>query len=230
MVLRGGSNGVGLALCQRQHSEATAGPNSDRARPAQVSLLLKRFFDVAVGIAGLAVFSPIFLLASALIKLDSLGPVLARSKYYGPNGRPFGLYRFRTFGICGVNEHFQATEYSSIGRLLRRSGIDGLPQLINVVRGEMSIVGPQPYLGASITTDNEALSQLKPGLTGWAQVNGHGGATETPTLEHRRLALDLFYAEHWSMLLDLRIVLKALSLKDSYLPAARAETSKDLIY
>ena len=180
---------------------------------------LKRLFDIVGASLALLVFSPIMLMTAVAIKLDSPGPALFRQRRNGFNTEQFVIFKFRSMTVCedGANI-IQAkrgdARMTGIGSLLRRSSIDELPQLFNVLRGDMSLVGPRPHALAHDTYYGKLISDyafrhhVKPGLTGWAQVNGHRG--ETLEVEHMaaRVDFDLWYINNWSLLLDLRILAK----------------------
>jgi exopolysaccharide biosynthesis polyprenyl glycosylphosphotransferase len=159
------------------------------------------------------------LVAALVIKLDSRGPVFFLQKRNGFNGKTFDIFKFRTMHVLEDGPAVkQATRddprVTRIGRWLRRSSIDELPQLFNVIRGEMSLVGPRPH-ATSHNSEYEKLianyafrHHVKPGLTGWAQVNGSRGETTQVDQMERRVEYDLWYINNWSPILDLRIVLQ----------------------
>jgi putative colanic acid biosynthesis UDP-glucose lipid carrier transferase len=171
-------------------------------------LAVKRAFDIVVAIMGLVVFSPTFLLVSMAIKLDSRGPVFRRRRLYGYTGEETLVWSFR------FNEFTTRATISSratrIGGILRSSGVEELPQLINVLLGEMSIVGPKPLLTApGLRLQNQFFLQrlkMRPGLISWAQVNECGREINTQEAIRRRVEYDLYYAEHWSFFLDMKII------------------------
>jgi Undecaprenyl-phosphate glucose phosphotransferase len=181
----------------------------------------KRFFDLCLASLALIGLAPLMLVTAMLIRLDSSGPVFFRQKRNGFNGYPFDILKFRTMHVLENGAAIrQATRndprVTRLGRWLRRSSIDELPQLFNVLRGDMSLVGPRPH-ATSHNSEYEKLianyafrHHVKPGLTGWAQVNGHRG--ETPKIEQmeRRVEHDLWYINNWSPLLDLKIVLRTI--------------------
>jgi putative colanic acid biosynthesis UDP-glucose lipid carrier transferase len=152
-----------------------------------------------------------------MICLDSRGPALFRQTRTGLNGRQFRIYKFRTMTVQEDGAVIrQATQgdarVTQIGRMLRKTSLDELPQLINVIRGEMSLVGPRPhalahdkYYGREIPAYERRFA-VKPGITGWAQVNGARGETATVADMQRRVDLDLWYVEHRSLALDLKIL------------------------
>jgi Undecaprenyl-phosphate glucose phosphotransferase len=179
---------------------------------------IKRAFDIAAAIAGLIFFGPLFVLVALAIKLDSRGPVLFRQTRHGYNNEPIRVLKFRSMTVMEDGDNFRPAirhdpRVTRLGRLLRSSNIDELPQLFNVLVGDMSIVGPRPHA----TAQNEIFAELissffrrhnvKPGITGWAQVNGYRGNTDTLEKMQRRVEHDLYYIDNWSLLLDLKIML-----------------------
>ena len=171
---------------------------------------LPRWADVLIAAAVLLVASPLLAVAAAAIKLDSRGPLLYRQRRVGLIGAPFDLLKLRTMhpGADPVGVGAPVLEgdprVTRAGRLLRRLSLDELPNLINVIRGEMAIVGPRPTLEAQVelyTPHQRRRLEVKPGITGWAQVNGRAGI---PWQE--RIELDLWYVENRSPSLDLRIL------------------------
>ena len=178
---------------------------------------IKRLLDLALAGLGVVLTLPFLLLTAIAIKLDSSGPVLFRQARIGFNGRPFRIYKFRTMttledgpGIRQARKDDQRV--TRVGRVLRRFSLDELPQLVNVLRGEMSLVGPRPHALAHddeysrLITEYATRHKIKPGITGWAQVNSCRG--ETPHVEamRRRVSFDLDYIESWSVWLDFRIL------------------------
>jgi lipopolysaccharide/colanic/teichoic acid biosynthesis glycosyltransferase len=164
---------------------------------------------VIAGIA-LAITSPVLLLAAIAIKLDSRGPVIYRQRRAGRDGQPFDLYKLRTMhpghDPVGVGTPVLPGDarVTRVGRFLRRLSLDELPNLINVLRGELAVVGPRPTLEAQVeeyTPRQRRRLEVKPGLTGWAQVNGRAGI---PWEE--RIELDVWYVDNRSPWLDLRIL------------------------
>jgi exopolysaccharide biosynthesis polyprenyl glycosylphosphotransferase len=189
--------------------------------------LAKRAEDIAVAAVLLVVTAPVMLLIALAIKLDSPGPAFFIQKRVGLRGAVFPMWKFRT-----MHHHLQDHGSSQqtrrndervtrIGRYLRRTSLDELPQLINVLRGDMSMVGPRPHaLGMTvvgrqlqdIAEGYDARHLVKPGITGWAQVNGCRGEVDTERKLRRRLALDCHYIEHWSMRIDAWIMLRTATL------------------
>ncbi len=179
--------------------------------------LAKRSFDIVVSGTALLLLSPLFLVTALLIKLSSPGPVLFRQHRRGYNHEEFRIWKFRTMTTLDDGEEIvQARPADSrvtrIGRYLRRYNIDELPQLINVLRGEMSLVGPRPHAVAHDRLFEKRIVSyprrlnVRPGITGWAQVHGLRGSTETDELMTRRVEYDLYYIDNWSIALDLYII------------------------
>jgi lipopolysaccharide/colanic/teichoic acid biosynthesis glycosyltransferase len=168
---------------------------------------MKRALDILAALAGLVILSPL-LLATAIAVRALLGrPILFRQLRPGLHGRPFELVKFRTMlddPRLGTGVASDAQRLTRFGRLLRASSLDELPQLWNVLRGEMSLVGPRPLLMSYMerySPEQARRHEVKPGLTGWAQVNGRNAVSWD-----ERFALDLWYVDHRSFLLDLRIL------------------------
>ena len=188
-----------------------------RAPLGGYELFLKRTLDITVASLSLFLLCPLLAFAAIAIKLDTAGPVLFRQTRHGFNGRPFKIFKFRTMSVLEDGAIIrQATEsdprVTGVGYWLRRTSIDELPQLLNILIGDMSIVGPRPHAVAHNTQYDKVIADyalrhhMKPGLSGWAQVNGQRG--ETPNVEsmERRLALDLWYIDNWSVWLDIKII------------------------
>ncbi len=177
----------------------------------------KRVVDLILGGAILISLIPLIAVVSLLIKISSPGPVIFRQRRKGFNGREFTIYKFRTMTVLedgAVIRQAQRgdTRITRLGRILRATSIDELPQLINVLLGQMSLVGPRPHAvahddGYGRLIANYAFRQhVKPGLTGWAQVNGLRGETSHLEQMEQRVFLDLWYIKNWSFWLDLRII------------------------
>jgi Undecaprenyl-phosphate glucose phosphotransferase len=188
---------------------------------------IKRAFDIAAAIAGLIVISPLFVILPLAIKLDSPGPVLFRQTRHGYNNETIRVLKFRSMTVTEDGDNFkQVTRHdprvTRLGRFMRHTNIDELPQLFNVLIGDMSLVGPRPHA----TSQNETFAQLissfsrrhnvKPGITGWAQVHGYRGETDTLEKMQRRVEHDLYYIDNWSFLLDLKIIVMTLFSKKVY--------------
>jgi len=202
-------------------SFAEAGRSSTRPAPRGVPLYAtaKRALDLAVALPALVLLTPLLLVLGALIRLESEGPALFRQTRLGRGGVPFTILKLRTMTVEENGSVIrQATandaRITRIGRLLRAFSFDELPQLLNVVKGEMSLVGPRPHAEAHDVfygglIGHYGLRQtVKPGITGWAQIHGHRG--ETPTLADMRARVDLdaWYAAHAGFALDLLILLR----------------------
>jgi undecaprenyl-phosphate galactose phosphotransferase/putative colanic acid biosynthesis UDP-glucose lipid carrier transferase len=190
-----------------------------RAPLSGAERFVKRVVDIFVATLALMFFLPVMALTAIAIKLDGPGPVIFRQHRKGFNGRQFIMLKFRTMTVQENGPVVsQATHddprVTAIGRLLRSASIDELPQLLNVLKGEMSLIGPRPHALAhdnyfeNILGDYAFRHHVKPGMTGWAQCNGARGAT--PSIEHisERVKLDLWYINNWSLWLDIQILMK----------------------
>ena len=179
--------------------------------------LLKKLEDIILGSIIFLLTLPLMLLIAIAIKLGSKGPILFKQRRYGLNGEVIQVLKFRTMktlddGLVVVQASKEDPRITTLGRFLRRTSLDELPQFWNVLQGTMSIVGPRPHAVAH----NEEYRQLiegymlrhkvKPGITGWAQVNGFRGETETLDKMQSRIEYDLFYINHWTLTLDLKII------------------------
>lgn len=194
---------------------------------SRLQLCGKRMFDFALGCMGLMMLMPLLAIVALAIKLDSRGPVLFRQTRHGYNNETIRVFKFRSMVQAEEGGKFlQAVRNDSrvtrVGAFLRRTNIDELPQLINVLRGEMSIVGPRPHATAHnhmFEGKIPAFSRrhvVKPGMTGWAQVNGCRGPTPTVEKMQQRVDYDLYYVDNWSFVLDLRIILMTVFSKSAY--------------
>nr|WP_246688504.1 MULTISPECIES: exopolysaccharide biosynthesis polyprenyl glycosylphosphotransferase [unclassified Mesorhizobium] len=179
----------------------------------------KRLIDIAISMAALAVLWPFMILIAVMIQIDSRGPVLFRQTRIGFNGKAFKIYKFRTMNVLedgpGIQQATsQDKRTTEFGRWLRRTSIDELPQLLNVLMGDMSVVGPRPHAASHDSEFGRAIGnyafrrQMKPGITGWAQVSGFRGATPEVDLMTNRIQMDMLYIERWSIWLDIRIILQ----------------------
>ena len=184
---------------------------SHRGRQYGLPLKVKRTVDLIVSFALLTAFSPLLFAVGILLFLTMGRPILFRQRRAGRYGRPFIVYKFRTMtgdrGAQGqpVTDRERVTR---VGRLLRLFSIDELPQLWNVLRGDMSLVGPRPLLMQYLerySAEEMQRHQVKPGITGWAQVNGRNA-----TSWQERFALDVWYVENWRLALDARILVRTL--------------------
>ena len=188
-----------------------------RQRLTPFDQALKRAFDVAVSAITLVLLAPLLILIGIAIRLESRGPALFMQTRYGFNEEPFRIIKFRTMTTQDDGaEVKQATRgdarITRLGRFLRRTSIDELPQLINVLYGEMSLIGPRPHAVAHNRYYEQRVMRyarrhnVRPGITGWAQVNGLRGETDTDEKMARRVAYDLYYLDNWSFGFDLRII------------------------
>ncbi|MGE0857073.1 MAG: undecaprenyl-phosphate glucose phosphotransferase, partial [Hyphomicrobiaceae bacterium] len=183
----------------------------------------KWLFDKAIGALALALLTPVMAAVAIAIRLDSRGPVLFRQKRYGFNNELIEVLKFRSMYVdkCDENAAKLVTRHdprvTRVGRFIRKTSLDELPQLINVIRGDLSLVGPRPHalhakaanqLYDEVVEGYFARHKVRPGITGWAQVNGWRGETDTPDKIKRRVEHDLYYIENWSVFLDLYILLK----------------------
>ena len=180
--------------------------------------IVKRSTDIVVGAMALLLFAPVMLVIAVLVKLQSPGPVLFRQQRFGFNTKPITIYKFRTMcreaalDVSAPQARRADRRVTYIGRFLRSTSLDELPQLLNVLNGSMSLVGPRPHPTAlddryaALIGGYLGRHRVRPGITGWAQVNGLRGETETVDKMERRLEYDLYYIEHYSLLLDLYIL------------------------
>lgn len=208
-IFRRPSHDIGGTVCV----ELQRGPLS------RLEHAIKRSVDVVAAGLVLILLFPLLVLVTIAIKLDSPGPVLFRQQRLGFNGRTFSICKFRTMSVLEdgssvVQARAGDDRITRVGRWLRRTSVDELPQLFNVLGGSMSLVGPRPH---ALAHDNQFdklvrnygfRQRVKPGLTGWAQINGYRGPTPTTDLIERRVEYDLWYIENWSLRLDLTILLQ----------------------
>ncbi len=210
-----------MSILSQRTMEFLGLPVVELNRPASAGLrgLAKEVFDRLFALCALVALSPLLLTLATLIKASSPGPVLFRQPRLGLNGRIFHVYKFRSMKLH--HEHgdrvTQATRddprITSIGRLMRRTSLDELPQFFNVLLGDMSVVGPRPHALSHNDLYKDKLvmymqrHRVKPGITGWAQIHGFRGETDTEEKMARRVACDLHYIQHWSFWMDLKIIL-----------------------
>ncbi|THD51255.1 MAG: exopolysaccharide biosynthesis protein [Phenylobacterium sp.] len=201
------------------------GVTSSRARDrlAVAASRRKRAFDITVAALALGFLLPFLLLLWAVIRLDSPGPALFRQRRTGLNGQPFDILKFRTMRASAEPATVQQAcrgdaRVTRVGRVLRKLSLDELPQLMNILRGEMSLVGPRPHALAHDTAWSELVPtynhrfRAKPGLTGEAQVDGLRGEISSADLLIARIEADNRYIDHWSFARDLAIVLRTAPL------------------
>lgn len=182
---------------------------------------VKRFSDVILATALLVVLAPILALIAIGVKVTSTGPVIFRQRRYGLDGQEITVYKFRSMTVCEDGGEIRQAQKNDrrltpIGSFLRRSSLDELPQLVNVLQGRMSLVGPRPHAVAHNETYRKLIKgymvrhKVRPGMTGWAQVNGLRGETETLDKMQARIEHDLEYLRNWSLRFDLYILLKTI--------------------
>jgi Undecaprenyl-phosphate glucose phosphotransferase len=187
----------------------------------------KRTFDIAASLFGLVLVSPFLALVALLIKLDSRGPAFFLQRRYGFNQKPFRIIKFRTMntmddGAVVIQAKVDDERVTRVGRWLRKTNIDELPQLLNVLRGEMSLVGPRPHVLAHDREYERIIARyavrhnVKPGITGLAQVNGVRGETATLDKMQKRVEYDLLYVENWSLLGDIGILMRTVLSPKAY--------------
>jgi putative colanic acid biosynthesis UDP-glucose lipid carrier transferase len=179
----------------------------------------KRLLDIVVASTALVLLLPVLTLTAIAVAMDSKGPVIFAQRRTGLNGKTFAILKFRSMHVMEDGARIvQAAKgdarVTRTGRIIRKLSLDELPQLINVLAGEMSLVGPRPHAVAHDDYYGEHIANyrgrfwVKPGITGWAQVNGSRGATPTIAIMQNRINLDVWYARNRSLLLDLKILAK----------------------
>ncbi len=178
------------------------------------NMMLKRILDIAGALFGIIVTSPIMLIAAVLVKCSSPGPVIFKQERVGLHNKPFYMYKFRSMELQNAKEEKKAwtvkndPRVTGVGRLLRKTSLDELPQLFNILKGDMSLVGPRPERTLFVEKFREEIPrymvkhQVRPGLTGWAQVNGLRGDTSI----RKRVEYDIFYIENWTLGFDIKII------------------------
>lgn len=176
--------------------------------------ILKRVVDIVVALIGTVISSPIMLISAIAIKCSSKGPVIFKQERIGLHNKPFMMYKFRTMEIQKSSTEKKGwtvkndPRVTKVGKLLRRTSMDELPQLFNIIKGDMSIVGPRPERPQFVEKFKEEIPrymvkhQVRPGLTGWAQINGYRGDTSIK----RRIEYDIFYIENWTLAFDIKIM------------------------
>jgi len=178
--------------------------------------VIRRAFDVAASLTLLALSAPLLALAIVAIRLESAGPAIYRQRRVGREGQQFDMLKLRTMvhGAEAMGAGLAVNEgdwrITRVGALLRRTSLDELPNLVNVLRGEMSLIGPRPTIPVQVdqyTERQRGRLRVKPGITGWAQVNGRASLSWS-----ERIELDLYYIEHRSLRLDARILARTVSL------------------
>ena len=180
--------------------------------------MVKRTMDILGALAAILLFSPIMLFAVLMMKLTMPGPLIFKQERVGRHNRPFHMYKFRSMEIQKETEEKKGwtvkndPRITGFGKFMRRTSIDELPQLFNVLRGEMSLVGPRPERPQFVEKFREEIPrymvkhQVCPGMTGWAQINGYRGDTSIK----RRIECDLYYIENWTVGFDIKILVLTL--------------------
>lgn len=180
--------------------------------------IVKRIFDITASAALIMLFSPVLLVISLLVKISSKGSIIFKQERVGKDGNLFNIYKFRSMVPNAVNmgtglylAGLDDPRITRVGRVIRRTSIDELPQLFNVFKGEMSLIGPRPTMMQQVINYSEFQRKrllVKPGITGWAQVQRRGVYTEWP----ERIKQDVWYVENYSFWLDLKILLKTITV------------------
>lgn len=168
--------------------------------------VLKRFLDLVFALFLLFLFAPIMLIVAIAIKLDSEGPALFVQTRSGKNGKEFQMYKFRSMSVCNdVHNFSEENQLTSIGKFLRATSLDELPQLFNIVKGEMSFIGPRPWITdyeQYFNQNQKRRLEVLPGITGLAQASGRNNLSVKEKID-----LDIYYVDHISFLMDLKVVL-----------------------
>jgi len=175
----------------------------------------KRIFDIGVSLVGLFLTSPLLLFTAFAIKLDSSGPIIFKQDRLGLNGKVFKLYKFRSMVVGaekgGVYETKGDSRVTKVGEFIRKTSLDELPQFINILKGEMSLIGPRPvltyhpWLYEQYTEEQKRMFQVRPGVTGWAQINGRKDVEWK-----KRINLNVEYVDKMSLFFDLKILFKTI--------------------
>lgn len=192
-----------------------------------LDVTLKRSVDIVLSLLALVLLSPLLALVAIMIKLDSPGPALFLQRRYGFNQEPFRIFKFRSMttmddGRAIVQAKAGDARITRVGAFLRRCNLDELPQLLNVLLGDMSLVGPRPHALAHDQMYERDIAlyarrhNVKPGITGWAQVNGYRGETSTREKMKGRVEHDLYYIDNWSLALDFRIMFLTVFSRKAY--------------
>jgi putative colanic acid biosynthesis UDP-glucose lipid carrier transferase len=195
-----------LVLCARTEPLETIG-----------NRFKKRLFDIIVSLGVIVfIFSWLYPILAIIIKLQSRGPVIFKQLRSGRDNKPFWCFKFRSMALENDKEHVQASINDSritpIGRFMRKTSLDELPQFFNVLLGYMSVIGPRPHMLSHTEQYSKIIDKymvrqfLKPGISGWAQINGYRGETKDPLLMQKRVEHDIWYMENWSLMLDVKVV------------------------
>jgi putative colanic acid biosynthesis UDP-glucose lipid carrier transferase len=185
--------------------------------------LVKRSSDILLALAILLMIAPVLVAIGIAVKLSSPGPVIFRQRRYGLDGQEIVVYKFRSMQVAEDGEQILQAQKNDkrttrLGAFLRRTSLDELPQFVNVLQGRMSIVGPRPHAVAHNESYRKLIKgymvrhKVKPGITGWAQINGFRGETETLDKMQGRIDYDLDYLRNWSLQLDLHIIFRTIKL------------------
>ena len=179
------------------------------------NMMVKRAMDIVGSLFGIILTSPIMILSAILVKLSSPGPIIFKQERVGLHNKPFYMYKFRSMELQSPKEEKKAwtvkndPRVTGVGKILRRTSLDELPQLFNILKGDMSLVGPRPERPLFVEKFKEEIPrymvkhQVRPGLTGWAQVNGLRGDTSI----RKRIEYDIYYIENWTLGFDIKIIL-----------------------
>jgi len=190
-------------------------------------IIVKRIFDLVLAAGALVMATPLLVLIAILIKLDSPGPIFFVQRRYGFNQQPFRIIKFRTMRTLDDGPVIQQARQNDprltrIGRFLRRWNIDEIPQLFNVLTGDMSLVGPRPHALSHDREYEQRISRyarrhnVRPGITGWAQIHGYRGETDTEEKMRKRVEYDLYYIDNWSLWLDFKIIVRTVLSRSAY--------------
>jgi exopolysaccharide biosynthesis polyprenyl glycosylphosphotransferase len=212
-----------MGSLKRPHMSSDGSLALEVQRPPMTATasLQKRILDLTFSILALTAFLPIIAIIGLAIRLDSGGPVIFRQTRRGFKDSVFRIYKFRTMTVLEDGPMVTQAKHNDprvtrVGRLLRRTSLDELPQLLNVIKGDMSLVGPRPHAVAHdiefdrLVSGYELRSYVKPGITGWAQVHGMRGETSTIDLIRKRVDLDIYYVRNHTLLLDIEILAKTI--------------------
>ncbi|HDR6309268.1 TPA: sugar transferase [Bacillus cereus] len=198
---------------------------------------IKRLLDIILSLTGLIILSPLLILVAVVIKLESKGPIIFQQERLGLNGKVFKIYKFRSMCVgaekSGVYETKGDTRVTKIGKFIRKTSIDEFPQFINIMKGDMSIIGPRPTLTyhpwtlEEYTTEQKKRFNVRPGVTGWAQVNGR---KDVPW--DKRIEYDVEYVNDLSLIFDIKIfcktIFKVLTMQDNINVGETAKISSDI--
>jgi Undecaprenyl-phosphate glucose phosphotransferase len=235
--IRLSAHGANMRYLPRTYSYIGSVPMLDIAdRPiSDWDYVAKRAFDLAFSVAGILLFMPVMLATALAIKLDSKGPVLFKQQRLGFNNEVIEVYKFRSMYVeqCDPTARNAVTRddprVTRVGRFIRKTSIDELPQFFNVLKGDLSLVGPRPHavsgqtrhrLYTDVVDGYFARHRVKPGVTGWAQINGWRGEIDSDEKIRMRTQFDLYYIDNWSLWLDLKILfltpIRLLDTKNAY--------------